>query len=186
MNQPPPIQQPPFGTPYPSPKRSPTTAAIIIIICAAGFFCLIVPILAAILLPVFMQARNSAKNTACMKNLKLLATSSLMYAAENDDRLPLASNWNDALRKVVPDDKAFGCPGVPHQMYGYAYSDAVSGLSLIEVEQPKNEPMIFDSYLREPNAHSDLSTLSTSGRHTKTNIAYVDGHVASLKPEQLK
>src|SRR5689334_2966900 len=44
----------------------------------------IIAILAAILFPVFAQARKSARTTACISNLKQIATASLMYAQDYD------------------------------------------------------------------------------------------------------
>ncbi len=185
MQTPPPYQQPPYAQTNQPPRNNSTKIVIIVLACVLGFFCLLVPILAAILFPVFSQAKNSAKNTMCMSNLKQLSNGALMYAAENDDKLPFATNWNDAVRKYVIKEDVFHCPGVPH-MYGYAYSDSLTSLALGQIAMPQNEPMIFDSNLREPNAHSDLSTLPTSGRHTKVNLGYADGHVESKKPEQIR
>lgn len=186
MQTPPPYQQRPYAQTNQPPKNNSTKIVIIVLACVLGFFCLLVPIVFAILFPVFAQAKNAAKNTACMSNLKQLCSGALMYAAENDDKLPFATNWNDAVRKYISREEVFGCPGVPHRQYGYAYSDSLSGVILGQMAIPRNEPMIFDSNLREPNAHSDLSTLSTGGRHLKTNIGYADGHVESRKPEQVR
>ena len=47
----------------------------------------IIAILAAILFPVFAQARASARNTADMSNLKQLGTAALMYAQDSDENL---------------------------------------------------------------------------------------------------
>lgn len=48
----------------------------------------IVAILAAILLPVFAQARLQAYTASCVSNLRQLATASLMYAQDYDEALP--------------------------------------------------------------------------------------------------
>lgn len=47
----------------------------------------IVAILAAILLPVFAQAREKARQTACLANEKQLGTAILMYQQDYDERL---------------------------------------------------------------------------------------------------
>jgi prepilin-type N-terminal cleavage/methylation domain-containing protein/prepilin-type processing-associated H-X9-DG protein len=44
----------------------------------------IIAILAAILFPVFSQAREKARQASCMSNLKQLATGMLMYSDDND------------------------------------------------------------------------------------------------------
>ncbi|MHB1000430.1 MAG: prepilin-type N-terminal cleavage/methylation domain-containing protein [Armatimonadota bacterium] len=49
----------------------------------------IIAILAAILFPVFAKAREAARATSCLSNLKQLGTSLLMYCNDNDDGLPM-------------------------------------------------------------------------------------------------
>jgi prepilin-type N-terminal cleavage/methylation domain-containing protein/prepilin-type processing-associated H-X9-DG protein len=46
----------------------------------------IIAILAAILFPVFAKAREKARQTACLSNMKQLALASLMYASDWDER----------------------------------------------------------------------------------------------------
>ena len=48
----------------------------------------IIAILAAILFPVFAQAKESAKKTACLSNLRQIGMAFLLYGNDNDDRYP--------------------------------------------------------------------------------------------------
>jgi prepilin-type processing-associated H-X9-DG protein/prepilin-type N-terminal cleavage/methylation domain-containing protein len=48
----------------------------------------IIAILAAILFPVFAQARNKARQTACLSNLKQLGNALTMYVQDFDETLP--------------------------------------------------------------------------------------------------
>src|SRR5438270_13311006 len=48
----------------------------------------IIAILAAILFPVFAQAREAARQTTCLSNLKQLGTGLTMYAQDHDETLP--------------------------------------------------------------------------------------------------
>ncbi|MFW5697202.1 MAG: prepilin-type N-terminal cleavage/methylation domain-containing protein [Fimbriimonadaceae bacterium] len=48
----------------------------------------IIAILAAILFPVFAQAKEAAKKTASISNQKQIATSVLLYTSDYDDRVP--------------------------------------------------------------------------------------------------
>ncbi len=48
----------------------------------------IIAILAAILFPVFAQAREKARQTACLSNVKQLGTASAMYAQDYDEKFP--------------------------------------------------------------------------------------------------
>src|SRR4051812_3264297 len=47
----------------------------------------IIAILAAILFPVFAQAKNAAKKATCISNLKQLSLAVLMYANDYDDNI---------------------------------------------------------------------------------------------------
>jgi len=49
----------------------------------------IIAILAAILFPVFAKAREKARQTACLSNMKQLALATLMYASDYDEWWPL-------------------------------------------------------------------------------------------------
>jgi prepilin-type N-terminal cleavage/methylation domain-containing protein len=51
----------------------------------------IIAILAAILFPVFAQAREKARATSCLSNQKQLGIAFLMYTQDYDDTFPLAS-----------------------------------------------------------------------------------------------
>ena len=55
----------------------------------------IIAILAAILFPVFAQAKAAAKNAASISNSKQVDLGILMYTNDNDDNLPIAVIWYD-------------------------------------------------------------------------------------------
>jgi prepilin-type N-terminal cleavage/methylation domain-containing protein len=56
----------------------------------------IIAILAAILFPVFAQAKEAAKKTATLSNMKQTGTAFMMYAGDHDDLLPFALTPNSA------------------------------------------------------------------------------------------
>jgi prepilin-type N-terminal cleavage/methylation domain-containing protein len=57
----------------------------------------IIAILAAILFPVFAQARESARKTTCLSNMKQLGLGVMMYVQDYDEVFPTAgANWWDA------------------------------------------------------------------------------------------
>jgi prepilin-type N-terminal cleavage/methylation domain-containing protein/prepilin-type processing-associated H-X9-DG protein len=47
----------------------------------------IIAILAAILMPVFAKARESARKSACLSNLKQIGTGAMMYAQDYDEKI---------------------------------------------------------------------------------------------------
>jgi prepilin-type processing-associated H-X9-DG protein len=48
----------------------------------------IITILAAILFPVFAQAREAAKRATCLSNLRQIGTAFMLYEGDSEDRLP--------------------------------------------------------------------------------------------------
>ncbi len=75
----------------------------------------IIAILAAILFPVFAKAREAARTTACLSNIKQLGTAFLMYAQENDGGYPTlhyeaALAVGDANSELMNGHAAIGTP----------------------------------------------------------------------------
>jgi len=64
-------------------KRAFTLIELLVVIA-------IIAILAAILFPVFAQAKDAAKSTAALNNVKQMGLASLMYAGDYDDAFPLS------------------------------------------------------------------------------------------------
>ncbi|MCA1998016.1 MAG: DUF1559 domain-containing protein, partial [Armatimonadetes bacterium] len=48
----------------------------------------VIAVLAALLFPVFARAKESARKTVCLSNLKQLGAALLLYAADQDDAFP--------------------------------------------------------------------------------------------------
>src|SRR5690349_3326588 len=89
----------------------------------------IIAILAAILFPVFAQAREKARLTTCLSNQKQVGTGLMMYAQDYDETLPawpFGTNgvidnavfrngwqwamWVDAIMPYVKSKGVFACP----------------------------------------------------------------------------
>jgi len=69
----------------------------------------IIAILAAILFPVFAQAREKARQVSCASNLKQIGTSWSMYLQDYDEKIGAANNpagWGDC--PTMPGRSAFG------------------------------------------------------------------------------
>ena len=97
----------------------------------------IIAILAAILFPVFAQAREKARQTSCLSNMKQIGTAGLMYALDYDERTPRnwygdlgmeATNypgdppndrykWMDAIQPYVKNSQLFVCPSAAQLLY---------------------------------------------------------------------
>lgn len=91
----------------------------------------IIAILAAILFPVFAQAREKARQTQCMNNLKQMATGVISYIQDYDERFPMAVyaptigrngqqcafTLFDAIFPYIKNLDITKCPSEPNALY---------------------------------------------------------------------
>jgi prepilin-type N-terminal cleavage/methylation domain-containing protein/prepilin-type processing-associated H-X9-DG protein len=72
----------------------------------------IIAILAAILFPVFAQAKSAAKKTQCLSNVKNIGLGAQIYASDADDRLPA---WNEFYGRASTSDELNASGGTSYQ-----------------------------------------------------------------------
>ena len=184
MAQVPPYQMP--EAPAVPPRKSNTVLWVILIV-AVGGACLLLPVLAAILFPVFSQARAAAQKTACLSNMKQMGVSLLMYQAENNDNFPKADQWYD---KTVQESKSpgFHCPIAVREAgtdaIGYGFNKALSGLSAEKVAPQDKTVMLFESRETGKNVAGSQADVQIPGRHygggsKSGNYGFADGHCKS-------
>jgi prepilin-type N-terminal cleavage/methylation domain-containing protein/prepilin-type processing-associated H-X9-DG protein len=96
----------------------------------------IIAILAAILFPVFAQAREKARQTSCLSNMKQIGTAAIMYCQDYDERTvrnwfgeegfeattaigatPERYKWMDALQPYIKNTQIFTCPSAANLLY---------------------------------------------------------------------
>jgi len=80
----------------------------------------IIAILAAILFPVFARARENARRSSCMSNLKQIGLGILQYTQDYDEKMPRAWYidpfntsaywWQDATSPYLKSTQIFVCP----------------------------------------------------------------------------
>jgi prepilin-type N-terminal cleavage/methylation domain-containing protein len=92
----------------------------------------IIAILAAILFPVFARAREQARKTACLSNMKQIGTALYMYAQDYDETLPERYNnnpndldqwgysqtWKDMLVPYIKNLQVYACPSNSAAKFG--------------------------------------------------------------------
>jgi len=141
--------------------------------CISGLALLILP---AMLFPVFMRARESARKVQCLANTMNLATALLIYASEYDGVLPPAQAWCDAASDYLQGPRPFVCPNARELRSGYAYNSAVAGLSRTDLADPAGTIAIFESE-RGWNAAGGPELLVATPRHLLgDNFGLADGH----------
>jgi prepilin-type N-terminal cleavage/methylation domain-containing protein/prepilin-type processing-associated H-X9-DG protein len=128
----------------------------------------IIAILAAILFPVFAQAREQARQTTCLSNQKQLGTGLMMYAQDYDETLPAwpfsgkpggvfndprfrvwgYSLWVDAVMPYVKNRAVFSCPDGPRLNRWSSWPNA-------SLTGPLNDPFVVNLAINEYVENSD-------------------------------
>jgi prepilin-type N-terminal cleavage/methylation domain-containing protein/prepilin-type processing-associated H-X9-DG protein len=91
-------------------KRAFTLIELLVVIA-------IIAILAAILFPVFAQAKLAAKNTQDLSNIRQVGFTLILYSGDNDDTYVPIGSWNDP--SITPYTNPDGpLPGVPWNGWG--------------------------------------------------------------------
>ena len=79
----------------------------------------IIAILAAILFPVFAQARAKARQASCGSNIRQMSLAVTLYTQDYDERFPMAAtllpnfsflNWHDLADPYVKNKQIWNCP----------------------------------------------------------------------------
>jgi prepilin-type N-terminal cleavage/methylation domain-containing protein len=176
-------------------KRSAFTLIELLVVIA------IIAILAAILFPVFAQAKAAAKKTTCISQIKQLNLGLIMYAADNDDFYMKRINgtntagvehWWDYVRPYTRNDEIQRCPEYtpaanrPAALakYGYGLNTHVvtvagaAPVSTTEFVDASRTALIADSNLGDfyarPSRRSRVAFANTTQTTSPDRVACAD------------
>ncbi len=135
----------------------------------------IIAILAAILFPVFARAREKARQTSCLSNLKQMGLAGLMYVQDYDELMFRTNNnvgavglyllpngqpsnsvnmlWPYQIFPYVKNAQVYDCPSYSNHWsttaydssFGYGFNPWISGVALAQFAQPTLTVMLCDS-----------------------------------------
>ena len=125
----------------------------------------IIAILAAILFPVFARARENARRTSCLSNLKQWGLAVMQYTQDYDETLPGhykdPNPWTVFMQPYVRSTQIYTCPsGTPYSdaffpSYGYnsVYLGGYSTVTLAAINTASETVMMGDTWahLAPPN-----------------------------------
>jgi prepilin-type N-terminal cleavage/methylation domain-containing protein/prepilin-type processing-associated H-X9-DG protein len=109
----------------------------------------VIAILAALLFPVFAQAREKARQSTCLSNQKQIALALSMYAQDFDETYPftvvldantsLSIEWDDLLTPYIKTGTVGGilaCPSASSRDLAYSLNWTVGGRSMATIPSP--------------------------------------------------
>jgi prepilin-type N-terminal cleavage/methylation domain-containing protein/prepilin-type processing-associated H-X9-DG protein len=156
----------------------------------------IIGILAGILLPVLSRARESARKTQCMSNVKQIGMGLIMYANENSETFPSSTASNPAMASLnllydtyISDNKVFNCTsdttvtaatnaGMSVSTSGgtEAFTSTQCSYGYDRAHTQADDADVALAADRPPATPS--ATASTANHNSRgQNVVYVDGHV---------
>ncbi|MHB8995558.1 MAG: DUF1559 family PulG-like putative transporter [Armatimonadota bacterium] len=131
----------------------------------------IIAILAAILFPVFAKAREKARQSSCLSNLKQISLAQLMYIEDYDEMLPYSQCWDPAngavpagvgiywyqtVQPYMKNTQALKCPSANSPAatvtdYGRCqhhlpYRGPFATISLGSIKRPSEVNMLCDAF----------------------------------------
>jgi prepilin-type processing-associated H-X9-DG protein len=152
---------------------------------------IMLPILAAVLLPALMKAKQSVHKAQaeggairCVSNVQQLALAIRIYSTDNTNHFPSAATWCDAVKSQVGSEKVFRCPlGDAARRCDYAFNARLDG---IEDSGINGETVLLFETDGGWNASGGPELLLRTPRHGGVVVvAFADGSVRQIPPEQL-
>ena len=143
--------------------------------------CFLVLLIAAILFPIFAQAKTG-RRYSCMSKVKGLSTAMFIYSGDWDDRMPPPEKWTTAIIPRVRRESYFHCDALEDpNAFAYAFNSELGGRRQVDFKNVETVPMIYDSSTLTANANDRVTSLPIRGRHSGFNlVVYADGHAAKV------
>jgi hypothetical protein len=151
----------------------------------SAVFLLMLPLLAAMLLPALAKAKQRAQTIVCVNNMKQLALGVRIYSGDNKDQFPPAATWCDAIQNTVDSEKPFKCPGGDaNQKCHYAFNAKLAGM---DVAKAAPDTVLLFETSGGWNVSGGPELMPNPSRHGRMFIvALADGSVQQINESRLK
>jgi hypothetical protein len=136
---------------------------------------------AAVALPAVQGARQKAREAQSTNNLKHLAVA-IHEFHEDNDHLPDAAKWSDALLPYVDNEKQVFISSVDPDGSSYAFNKNLSGMKLDDLQAVARTVVFFESDLGWNGAGGIDDAIALDDGFL---IGFADGHVERVSGEDL-
>jgi len=127
----------------------------------------IIAILAAILFPVFAQAREAARKTSCLSNTKQLGLSIMMYAQDYDETYP-CNQW-DGMKVGTADNAAHSADFISVDTWMWEILPYIKNRDILKCPSDPNPKSGFSGYSDDP---CNINSCDCDGWAVPTPISY--------------
>jgi prepilin-type N-terminal cleavage/methylation domain-containing protein/prepilin-type processing-associated H-X9-DG protein len=143
----------------------------------------IIAILAAILFPVFAQAREKARSSTCLSNQKQTGLAFSMYAQDYDETFPFPyfqvtdQWWQDMVNPYIKASNKGGvltCPSAASAGFAYSMNEAMGGKSLAFAATPAELILTADAP-QAPRLRDKLTGLNRANPYFLFTVAGSEG-----------
>jgi len=144
----------------------------------------LLPLFAALLLPALAQAKQKAQSINCVNNVKQLSLAMRIYAGDNQNHYPAATNWCDAILSDVGATNIFHCPAdLSGSHCSYAFNARLAGMEDGKADQ--NTVMLFEAD-GGWNVSGGRELILAKPRHGHwVAVGFADGHVEQVPESRL-
>ena len=151
----------------------------------------IIAVLAAILFPVFAQARDKARMTTCINNERQISIALEIYVQDNNGMYPAAATWlGDISNKIGSNPAILHCPSLPKNSVraatDYLFNNAIAGTTQLSVGSPTTTILLAEGVYVQDTTNNLQSVYYTANnavyRHAGKGVqCFVDGHVTTVQ-----
>ena len=157
---------PPYGyqqQPQPQRPGTPVWAIVLMVFVVLGGICAVMG--AAILFPVFRQARSAARSTVKLSETKQIVLAAIMYEADHKDKFPSTDNPSALAVELKPYLKSG--PDLVSKLPNYRWNPKLAGRTDLELT---NSPNVWYCETGPDELHY-------------VYIGFADGHARKVKEE---
>lgn len=177
------------GPPNQPPPKKGMSPWIIVLLAIGGMCVLGIPIMAALLFPVFSQAKVAARKTATMSSMKQASLGIFLYQADHDDLFPPAENWQKSTLPYIKNELMFvtsAAASPADSPYYFAFAAPLSQMSTTTIESPSVTILLFESSSKSPSPFGGSELLPPEPYHgSQTIVSHADGSAKSLTKDQI-
>lgn len=172
-----------------NPRQASGQGFAIAALVISGIGVFLIPVVAAVLFPVFARARAAARTSSCVSNVKQLSVAVMMYAQDYEGQYPPPGSWDKATEPYTLSATKSGgphidvrhCPSSKLPGRSYAMNANLKSVNADKIANPMDAVMLFDASDGSP-ASGGPELMPSPPRHLGGDVVgFTDGHAKRVR-----